>query len=63
MLSMCADAGAQCGHAAVGVLQKYQNKAAHEMAFRQWEYMGQAKIALRVQDEDEMVGAQLWVSG
>ena len=46
--------GAQCGHAAVGIIQKFQRK--QEMLFRQWEYFGQAKIALKIQDEDEMVG-------
>lgn len=37
--------GAQCAHAAVGVYAKYYKKA--EVAFRQWEMCGQAKIALK----------------
>ncbi len=46
-------AGAQCAHAAVGVIEKY--KAHNETIFKQWAMMGQAKIALKVDNEAEMV--------
>jgi peptidyl-tRNA hydrolase len=45
--------GAQCAHAACGIVQKYRVK--QEVALLQWEYGGQAKIALRVADDVEMV--------
>lgn len=45
--------GAQCAHAAVGVMGKYKQR--NEVAFKQWEMCGQPKIALKVKDEDEMV--------
>jgi len=48
-------AGAQCAHAAVGVMGRYRGK--HEMLFKQWELCGQPKIALKVKDEAEMVRA------
>lgn len=44
--------GAQCAHAAVGVLQAHASS--HGTAFRHWERYGQPKIALKVQDEEEM---------
>eukprot|EP00775_Hariotina_reticulata_P006448 gene6448-6677_t len=44
--------GAQCAHAAVGVLQKY--KTGNDHIFRMWERFGQPKITLKVQDEHEM---------
>jgi peptidyl-tRNA hydrolase len=47
-------AGAQCAHAAVGVLQKHFNSAT-EVAFRQWERFGQPKITLKIPDETAMV--------
>lgn len=48
--------GAQCAHAAVGVLQAHYNS--HVVAMRQWEMHGQPKIALKVQDEVEMAGLE-----
>lgn len=50
----------QCAHAACGVVQKYKSK--HEVLFKQWEWCGQAKIALKIQDDDEMVRSQPLVS-
>ncbi|GFR45835.1 hypothetical protein Agub_g7200, partial [Astrephomene gubernaculifera] len=44
--------GAQCAHAAVGVL--WAHYSSHSVAIRQWEMYGQPKIALKVRDEDEM---------
>eukprot|EP00878_Enallax_costatus_P034952 GHUV01038901.1.p1 GENE.GHUV01038901.1~~GHUV01038901.1.p1 ORF type:complete len:114 (+),score=33.76 GHUV01038901.1:211-552(+) len=44
--------GAQCAHAAVGVIQKY--KGQNEALFRLWERFGQPKIALKVQNEAVM---------
>lgn len=38
--------GAQCAHAAVGVLWSHYNS--HNVAIRQWEMYGQPKIALKV---------------
>lgn len=46
-------AGAQCAHAATGVVQSYQSKMA--VPFRQWEMMGQAKIALKCNTSEELV--------
>jgi hypothetical protein len=46
-------AGAQCAHAAVGVVERY--KAKEQLVFKQWSYFGQAKIALKIQDDVEMV--------
>lgn len=46
-------AGAQCAHAAVGVIGMYKN--GNEVLFRQWERHGQPKIALKVKDDVEMV--------
>lgn len=47
-------AGAQCAHAAVGVMGLY--RAGNEVLFKQWERHGQPKIALKVKDDSEMVG-------
>ncbi|GLC46928.1 hypothetical protein PLESTB_001896700 [Pleodorina starrii] len=44
--------GAQCAHAAVGVL--WSHYQSHNVAIRQWEMYGQPKIALKVGDESEM---------
>mmetsp|Transcript_24869 Transcript_24869/g.67716 ORF Transcript_24869/g.67716 Transcript_24869/m.67716 type:complete len:174 (-) Transcript_24869:701-1222(-) len=44
--------GAQCAHAAVGVLQSSQRTQG--VALRQWEMCGQPKIALRINNEEEM---------
>ncbi|KAG1681169.1 hypothetical protein FOA52_015612 [Chlamydomonas sp. UWO 241] len=44
--------GAQCAHAAVGVVERY--KAKEQLVFKQWSYFGQAKIALKIQDDMEM---------
>jgi len=44
--------GAQCAHAACGVLEKY--KPDNEMLFRHWEAHGQPKIALKGKDWEEM---------
>jgi hypothetical protein len=46
--------GAQCAHAALGVAQQY--RARHELSFKHWERHGQAKIALKINDDHEMVG-------
>lgn len=46
-------AGAQCAHAAVGILGRYQGS--HESLFHQWEANGQPKIALKVKDHEEIV--------
>lgn len=48
--------GAQCAHAAVGVLQHHYSS--HSVPIRQWEMFGQPKIALKVQDESEMAGLE-----
>ena len=45
--------GAQCAHAAVGVLQKFARRCGD--AFAQWEMSGQPKITVKVKDEGEMV--------
>ena len=45
--------GAQCAHAAVGVTQQHRTR--HEVSFRHWEHGGQAKIALKINDNEEMV--------
>ena len=45
--------GAQCAHAALGVTQQY--RARHEPSFKHWERHGQAKIALKINDDHEMV--------
>jgi peptidyl-tRNA hydrolase len=45
--------GAQCAHAAVGVVGRYGARA--PAAFRAWEACGQPKISLKVKDEAEMV--------
>ena len=45
--------GAQCAHAAVGVLQRYGRR--HADAFAAWEMSGPPKIAVKVKDEGEMV--------
>ncbi len=45
---------AQCGHAIMGLLQRVQRQAPDLLP--QYEYYGQAKIALRVPDVAEMVG-------
>ncbi|GAX73836.1 hypothetical protein CEUSTIGMA_g1286.t1 [Chlamydomonas eustigma] len=44
--------GAQCAHAALGVTQQYRSSL--EASFKHWERHGQAKIALKIQDDDEM---------
>ncbi|GLI71575.1 hypothetical protein VaNZ11_016839 [Volvox africanus] len=44
--------GAQCAHAAVGVL--WAHYQSHNVPIRQWEMYGQPKIALKVGDEAEM---------
>ncbi|GFH16817.1 uncharacterized protein HaLaN_13315, partial [Haematococcus lacustris] len=44
--------GAQCAHAAVGVLQQWGST--HAVALKQWEHHGQPKIALKISDDDEM---------
>ncbi|KXZ52646.1 hypothetical protein GPECTOR_9g691 [Gonium pectorale] len=48
--------GAQCAHAAVGVL--WSHYSSHSTAIRQWEMYGQPKIALKVSDEAEMAELQ-----
>jgi hypothetical protein len=40
----------------VGVIQQYGSKADHQLLFKQWGYYGQAKIALKIQSDEEMVG-------
>lgn len=47
-------AGAQCAHAALGVTQSYRSR--YEAYFKQWEYSGQAKIALKIDNPEDMVG-------
>eukprot|EP01024_Parvocaulis_polyphysoides_P010323 TRINITY_DN1346_c0_g3_i1.p2 TRINITY_DN1346_c0_g3~~TRINITY_DN1346_c0_g3_i1.p2 ORF type:complete len:213 (-),score=42.18 TRINITY_DN1346_c0_g3_i1:298-936(-) len=49
---------AQCAHAAVGVLNDFQNKQQCRPFFRQWESRGQAKIALKVPSEAELFDIQ-----
>ncbi|MEW5307042.1 MAG: hypothetical protein WDW38_002109 [Sanguina aurantia] len=44
--------GAQCAHAAVGVLQEHLS--AHSVAIHQWAECGQPKIALKAADEEEL---------
>lgn len=58
--NLCMVAGAQCAHAAVGVIGAY--KSGNEALFRQWERHGQPKIALKIKDDQEMVsaGGQRW---
>jgi len=53
---MC-PAGAQCAHAAVGVIGMY--KSGNEALFRHWERHGQPKIALKIRDDQEMVRASI----
>ena len=61
-------AGAQCAHAAVGLVEKLnEGGGRHEALLRQWEYCGQAKICLKAQDSQELVrraalrvGEALW---
>lgn len=48
-----AAAGAQCAHAAVGVIGMY--RSSNPGLFRQWERHGQPKIALKIKDDAEMV--------
>lgn len=48
--------GAQCAHAAVGVLQAHAST--HATYFRYWERYGQPKIALKAQDEAEMASLE-----
>jgi hypothetical protein len=52
---VCVIAGAQCAHAAVGVIGSY--KSGNEALFRQWERHGQPKIALKIKDDQEMVSS------
>lgn len=52
-------AGAQCAHAAVGVLGSYKGGGTDALV-RMWERCGQPKIALKVQDEQAMVSACGW---
>ena len=59
-LCCCDCAGAQCAHAACGVLEKY--KPDNEMLFRHWEAHGQPKIALKGKDWEEMVGSLMFAS-
>lgn len=40
--------GAQCAHAAVGIVMKY--RARNEIHFRQWDMCGQPKVALKVRN-------------
>eukprot|EP01025_Chloroclados_australasicus_P031771 TRINITY_DN3215_c0_g1_i1.p2 TRINITY_DN3215_c0_g1~~TRINITY_DN3215_c0_g1_i1.p2 ORF type:complete len:213 (+),score=22.12 TRINITY_DN3215_c0_g1_i1:168-806(+) len=49
---------AQCAHAAVGVLQEFQGNQKYLPLFRQWESKGQAKIALKVPSDAELVEIQ-----
>ncbi|XP_077297167.1 peptidyl-tRNA hydrolase 2, mitochondrial-like isoform X2 [Arctopsyche grandis] len=44
---------AQCAHAAVGAYSKTQKK--NPAALDEWEYTGQAKIALKVDSEEELM--------
>eukprot|EP00879_Flechtneria_rotunda_P016705 GHRR01017481.1.p1 GENE.GHRR01017481.1~~GHRR01017481.1.p1 ORF type:complete len:191 (+),score=51.28 GHRR01017481.1:152-724(+) len=44
--------GAQCAHAAAGVIGKYRRNS--EQLFKWWERCGQPKIALKVPDEQRM---------
>lgn len=56
LLCVCVcPAGAQCAHAAVGVIGMY--KSSNEALFRHWERHGQPKIALKIRDDQEMVRA------
>lgn len=52
-------AGAQCAHAAVGVIGKYRPR--NEVLFRMWERCGQPKIALKIPNEEHMVRTGLLV--
>ncbi|XP_058059726.1 probable peptidyl-tRNA hydrolase 2 [Anopheles bellator] len=45
--------GAQCGHAAVGAFESAMKKTPG--AVRKWQHSGQAKIALKVDNETEMM--------
>mmetsp|Transcript_13823 Transcript_13823/g.24184 ORF Transcript_13823/g.24184 Transcript_13823/m.24184 type:complete len:171 (+) Transcript_13823:85-597(+) len=45
--------GAQCAHAAVGACQRHR-AGKNEALFKHWEWFGATKIALRLQDSDEM---------
>ena len=47
--------GAQCAHAAVGVLDSVRGDAAAEAAVAQWEWCGQPKVTLKIKDDAEMV--------
>lgn len=44
--------GAQCAHAAVGIIESYRE--ANEAVFAQWDATGHPKVALKVKDGDEM---------
>lgn len=48
--------GAQCAHAAVGVIQHHSST--HSANFKYWERYGQPKIALKVQDDTEMAALE-----
>jgi peptidyl-tRNA hydrolase, PTH2 family len=45
--------GAQCGHAALGAVQRWRTPST-EPHFRRWEQGGQPKIALKVRDDGEL---------
>ena len=49
-------AGAQCAHAAVGLVEKLSHsRDAARVVLRQWETSGQAKVCLRAQDTQQLV--------
>ena len=49
-------AGAQCAHAAVGLVEKLMHsRDAARVVLRQWETSGQAKVCLRAQDTQQLV--------
>lgn len=48
--------GAQCAHAAVGIADEWKARPGMDLMFRQWQYCGQAKIALRVEVKRDTPG-------
>jgi hypothetical protein len=54
-------AGAQCAHAAVGLVEKLNNsrEAAAYVLLRQWEECGQAKVCLKAQDSQQLVSGAI----
>ena len=45
--------GAQCAHAAVGIVEKLNERHDHVLAA--WEECGQAKVCLKASDSQELV--------